>query len=340
MPRPKSGSNRVRVPLIQQDNRSAATTIGGTPGPPGAAGAPGAKGAAGAPVVGRQGDQGDRGFPGPPGATGGAGATGGPGAPVIGRQGDQGDRGYPGPPALPGERGLPGPPGRAAEELLARIIPGPPGSTGTLYRCSAYATAAEVIASGVFVDLTMQAEDWDVGAWHITPTGNNFVVPVGADGPAICLYLVFFDVSATGQRVGGVKVNGVFQHSIRTAVNSAGTTTGIAGAFAFPLDLVAGQTITVAAFQDSGSPMNIGTASRFACTALQVIRLPNAGERGPIGITGAAGAPGIKGTQPQEWVELLRYAFKRIDFLEGALKVRYAPHDIHVPNSLALIMEG
>jgi hypothetical protein len=56
---------------------------------------------------------------------------------------------------------------------------------------------------------------------------------------------------------------------------------------------------------------------------------------GPVGPVGPQGTA----ASPEDLLDLLRWAFRRIRFLEAALKVEYGPRDQIIPPSSALVEE-
>jgi hypothetical protein len=63
------------------------------------------------------------------------------------------------------------------------------------------------------------------------------------------------------------------------------------------------------------------------------------GPMGAVGLTGNTGATGADGAQPEDLLELIAWAFRRIKFLEEALKIEYKWCNEVVPDSAVLLEE-
>lgn len=60
---------------------------------------------------------------------------------------------------------------------------------------------------------------------------------------------------------------------------------------------------------------------------------------GPQGIPGVKGLTGATGATPDDLLELLNYAFDRIQFLEQIDGIVYGPNDLYVPDQVALLSD-
>jgi hypothetical protein len=60
---------------------------------------------------------------------------------------------------------------------------------------------------------------------------------------------------------------------------------------------------------------------------------------GPQGLQGLQGVQGLSGAQADDLIELLKYAFARIKFLEQAVGVTWNSNEIYVPDQVSLLDE-
>lgn len=228
---------------------------GGAPGPTGATGPRGAMGLTIPGFDGVDGRDGDEGPPGPVGARG-----------LTGLQGLQGIAGLPGLMGPPGFDGLDGeagewwPPGAAP--LPERV-----GS----FRVSAYNSTTQSVAPSTFTELTYDTEDFDVGAMHSTAANaGRITIPAGGDG----VYLILGGTRFAGGSGAALVYlqfykNGTFFAAAGRSVPAAAADLGI---FNF-LPLVAGDYVTMQAYQDGTANMNVGSTLRSIASFLQATLL-------------------------------------------------------------------
>lgn len=144
--------------------------------------------------------------------------------------------------------------------------------------CSVFHSTTQSIATGAFVPLNLDSEDFDNSLMHDNVTNNTRItIPVGGAGIYLFVGAVQFDVHATGQRVAIGKKNGTtfIPNATRVPVNSAvSTSLAICGGL---IQLQVGDYLEICGFQDSGVNMNVGSSIRFAANSLQMVKLGNLG---------------------------------------------------------------
>lgn len=259
-------------------------------GSTGPTGATGAIGPVGMGIPGVDGDDGFDGWPGPKGDVGPTGAIGaigptGRGVPGIDGEdgvdsffGPQGNTGPTGPTGATGTAGPPGtigPPGAGEDSeagdpfALIGVYTPPP----TIFRCSAYNSAAQSIPDSTSTIITYDTEDYDIGSIHsVASNTGRMTIPVGGDGYYAINSTILFAPSAVGSRIARFQKNGtllIYAQGIVATVSAAQVTTVGIQVTVF---LVAGDYIEVVVFQDSGGALNTG-ASTAGRNFLQVTRL-------------------------------------------------------------------
>lgn len=139
-------------------------------------------------------------------------------------------------------------------------------------RCVAYNSAVQSLANNNSTFVTFDSEDLDVGAMHSTSVSpSRITVPAGGDG----LYWVrgrsYFPSNATGQRILTLRKNNTTDLNEAEVPPSAGGNCefDVSGIYA----LVATDYVELFAYQNSGAPMNIGTATRKQANELAMVKV-------------------------------------------------------------------
>ncbi len=251
----------------------------GNPGPTGPQGAPGTPGA-----TGPTGPQGPQGLPGADGADGLAGATG-----PQGPAGPQGDPGIKGDTGSQGPQGLQGETGPAGTTTWAGITDKPATFEPTTHaHDDLYYTEAEIdsrlaphgvkvkltsnqaITTGTIAAVSWHATDWDDAAWWSSGSPTILTVPTGRGGRYLISGNVVFAANSTGRRVVRLEVGSTvksrFDGNAVTGQPTSLASTVIA-------TLIAGDTVTLRAFQDSGSTLDLDVSTAANIAWLSIERL-------------------------------------------------------------------
>jgi hypothetical protein len=129
-------------------------------------------------------------------------------------------------------------------------------STPSFVGCSVYATTHQTISNNTFTDLTWNTEIFDTDEFHSTTTNTaRMTIPTGKGGYYRVTCRAYWNAaSATGRRVVSIFKNG-------TRWNNGGqpgdTSAGPAVTTSQIMNLVAGDYITMAVYQNSGGNMDI-----------------------------------------------------------------------------------
>ena len=129
-------------------------------------------------------------------------------------------------------------------------------STPTFVGCSVYATTHQTISTATFTDLTWNSEIFDTDGFHSTTTNTaRMTIPAGKGGYyRVTCRAQWNAASATGQRNVSIFKNGTRWNNGNqpgdTVAGPAVTTSQI-------MNLVAGDYITMAVYQNSGGNMDI-----------------------------------------------------------------------------------
>jgi hypothetical protein len=138
-------------------------------------------------------------------------------------------------------------------------------------RANVYNSTTQSLANNTATQLTFNTETTDIGSLH---SAGVFTVPTGQDGWYLGIGAVTFASNATGQRYlywqkNGAATNGMM--AMQVGANAAGATGVTASCM---VALVAGDTLSLVALQNSGGALNTGDASAPANrNTAQVIRL-------------------------------------------------------------------
>lgn len=142
-------------------------------------------------------------------------------------------------------------------------------------RSSAYNNGTQSIAGTTPIALTFDSEDYDVGAMH--STGSNtarITVPTGGDGLYVIRGGTQWAANGTGYRFLQLKKDGstvLTNNCIQAAdpTNNSITQQEVS----FIAVLAAADYIEILAAQQSGGPLNAGSATREAASHLQLVKL-------------------------------------------------------------------
>lgn len=140
------------------------------------------------------------------------------------------------------------------------------------YRCKAFHSTTQAVATGTLAAILFDSEDFDLGSYHSTSVNTSrFTIPASMAGFYTITAKVVYAANATGIRVARIRKNGA---DISTQVTHAAT----AGAQQIVmvtdhLVLAVADYIEVFAYQDSAITLNTGDATnRFIKNELTIAR--------------------------------------------------------------------
>ena len=141
-------------------------------------------------------------------------------------------------------------------------------------RASAFNNTTQSLTDATATALTFNSEDFDVGGLHSTSSNTSrMTIPASMGGVYLLIGGTGFAPNATGFRQLDLKKNGTtILASTTVPSNTAGSPTGIFH-LSFVAVLAAADYIELFATQNSGGPLNVGSATRNLASFLQVIRL-------------------------------------------------------------------
>ena len=114
------------------------------------------------------------------------------------------------------------------------------------------------IATSTFTDVTLPSEAWDTDSLHSTSSNTDrFTIPTGLDGIYLVHGIITFAVNSTGARTLTVAKNGAGMQ-VTTFANAGTAAPVLSGARI--LRLVAGDYVSIEAWQDSGGNLNVTQA--------------------------------------------------------------------------------
>jgi hypothetical protein len=135
--------------------------------------------------------------------------------------------------------------------------------------CRLYRTATQSINSATVTNVLWTGEDYDNGGLHSLVTNTDRItIPTGGGGLWYIGWNLTFTSGTTGVRAGFLSKNGNASHRI-AQIEAPAASSGFACLHsATCLRLVAGDYITLAAYQTQGSAVNIdGNADPLICTS-------------------------------------------------------------------------
>lgn len=153
------------------------------------------------------------------------------------------------------------------------ITPTLPITNAAQYRCGAYNSAGQSIATATWTSANLNSEDYDVGTMHDTVTNNSRItVPTGGGGLYYVCGILSFDSNGTGVRAGRLRKNGA---TVLTQCNqpNAGATDAVSVPLNTVISLNAADYIEMQGYQNSGGNLNIGSATRELGCTLQMVKL-------------------------------------------------------------------
>ena len=108
--------------------------------------------------------------------------------------------------------------------------------------------------------IDFNTEDFDTHGFHDPAASSRLTVPSGQDGRYLVIGCINFNSHATGYRAVNIDKNGSpIGFMTANAVSGSGTFVPIL----LVLPLVAGNYLTVTAFQNSGAALNVSAASYY-----------------------------------------------------------------------------
>ena len=140
-------------------------------------------------------------------------------------------------------------------------------------RCSAYSNAVQSVPDTAVTALTLNAEDYDVGSMHSNATNiSRLTVPAGQGGLYLIIGSTTFAANAVGYRDLLIRKNGstfLREKLIETDngvyyITLEVTTVAV---------LAAGDYVELTVQQNSGGNLNVGSATRYSASMLQMVRL-------------------------------------------------------------------
>lgn len=153
------------------------------------------------------------------------------------------------------------------------ITPTVPVTNAAQYRCGAYNSAGQSIATATWTSANLNSEDYDVGTMHDTVTNNSRItVPTNGGGLYYVCGILSFDSNATGVRAGRLRKNGA---TVLMQCNqpNAGATDAVSIPLNTVISLSAADYIEMQGYQNSGGNLNIGSATRELGCTLQMVKL-------------------------------------------------------------------
>lgn len=141
-------------------------------------------------------------------------------------------------------------------------------------RALAYNSGTQSATSGADLLVTFDSEVYDVGSMHSTVSNTSrMTIPAGGDGLYLVIGKVWFGGSVTGIQEINIYKNGTELPVAGRAWIGGGTGGAQYNINSQILSLVAGDYIEIAAFQNSGGSMTIGSASALNANALTIVKL-------------------------------------------------------------------
>jgi hypothetical protein len=140
-------------------------------------------------------------------------------------------------------------------------------------RARAYNSAAQSVNNATLTALTLDSEDYDVGAMHDNVTNNSrMTIPTGGNGLYLLVAKTTFASNGTGAArelrltKNGAAIGTSVLHAPTAAANEQISVTGIEV-------LVATDYIEAYVYQDSGGALNVGAATRVSASELSIVKL-------------------------------------------------------------------
>lgn len=136
--------------------------------------------------------------------------------------------------------------------------------SGAAHGCRVYNNTTQSINSATDTLLTFNSEDDDTDAYHsVSSATSRITIPAGLGGLYDVMASVGFDANATGARFVRFLVNGAATNGGEISAKGVVTYTNnvMVGTH---LRLTAGDYVEVNVYQDSGAPLNSGSATNFA----------------------------------------------------------------------------
>lgn len=135
----------------------------------------------------------------------------------------------------------------------------------------AFNSAAQSVNDSTQTALTLDSEQYDVGALHSTVSNTSrMTIGAGQDGYYHIVGKSEFAASAVGQRILSIYLNGTAISRTRYPLNSATVVSTFEVSTMVPL--VATDYIELFAYQDSGGALNVGNADAIVASRLMVER--------------------------------------------------------------------
>jgi len=129
-------------------------------------------------------------------------------------------------------------------------------------RASAYNSGTQSLANGAFQAVTFNTQDFNVGGLHsTTTTPTRFTVPAGSSGLYLLTAQVYFPANSSGHREITFLRNGATQIGGTAIADTPSATYGVVLTSSLPTVLDATQYVEVAAYQDTGAAMTIGSSA-------------------------------------------------------------------------------
>ena len=139
-------------------------------------------------------------------------------------------------------------------------------------RARARNSAVQSVANNTLTALTLDTEDYDIGAMHSTASNTSrMTVPTGGDGLYLIIGKTAFAASATGNRLLRLTKNG---SAIGADVaHEATATIGMQMMISCVEVLAAADYIELVAYQNTGGNLDVGGASAQQCSELTIVKL-------------------------------------------------------------------
>ena len=141
-----------------------------------------------------------------------------------------------------------------------------PASGSTFAGCSLSKSAAQSVSNATWTAISWNQENYDTDAFHDNSTNNTRItIPAGKGGKYLIAANLYTPANSAGSRLLKYTKNGADSYYGNWGPASAVHSTSIVGSQVF--DLIAGDYIEVAIYQDTGTSLNVNSSFESTFTA-------------------------------------------------------------------------
>jgi hypothetical protein len=134
-----------------------------------------------------------------------------------------------------------------------------PASTPSFVGCSVFSSTGQNISNATSTEVLFASENFDTDGFHSTTTNTGRItIPTGKGGKYLVTGYITFDASSTGSRQAEIRKNGTLVGSAYYIVQNTGASKEVTTNPSVLLDLVANDYITMTAWQNSTTTLQIG----------------------------------------------------------------------------------